>query len=297
MAAIRIGTRASALALKQTEMVIDELKKYAPDNTYTIVEMITRGDRQKEKPLYEFGGKSAFVEEFENALISGEIDMAIHSSKDMPMELAKGLTVGGVLKADSPRDVLLYKKGKEPAKKGFIIGSSSLRRTSQAGILYPDAQFVSLRGNVNTRINKLKKGEYDGIILAEAGLSRMGLLSEEGIEYRYFDVEEMIPAAGQGIIAIETGKAGTAFELAAGINDKISFTRLKYERMALKLLQAGCHEPVGIHLKIDKNRVSMYGINDGGCNKKKVVARNIDREDNLEQILSDITEELVREIR
>lgn len=175
-----IGTRGSALALAQTELVIRQIKEVSPQVECEIRIITTKGDKIMEKPLIEFGGKGVFVTEIEEKLKNGEIDLAVHSAKDMPVELAEGLAILGVLKREDPRDVLVTMDWE-----GFLqkehprIGTSSLRRRAQIQQEFPNALCQSLRGNVNTRLKKLEDGMYDGILLAAAGLRRLGLEQEK----------------------------------------------------------------------------------------------------------------------
>lgn len=286
---IRIGTRGSALALIQADMVIERLQQEYPDYVYEKVILQTKGDRQTERALLEFGGKAVFVEEFEDAIQCGDIDLAVHSAKDMPVELKEGLTIAGVLPRADVRDVLIYRKnstfaqrmeqlsnkctkesifGKgeasESERKGkadcpeygkFRIGTSSLRRQCQIQNLLPGITCVPLRGNVNTRIDKLRKEEYDAIILAAAGVKRMKLNEERDLNYHYFSCEEMLPAACQAIIAIETKKNGRAYDMGAAISDSSAFLQFLTERRILKLLNAGCHEAVGVYAQLDGEKM------------------------------------------
>lgn len=249
---IRIGTRGSKLAMIQTNMVIDRMKEYFPEMEIEVVQMVTKGDQILDKQLHEFGGKAVFVDEFENALLENRIDIAVHSSKDMPMELSKGLVVAGVLPQEDPRDVLVYDKQRENELTQSIkwrIGTGSLRRKVQVQELYPYAEIMPIRGNVNTRIQKMKDGEYDAIVLAAAGLKRMGYLQDESLGFHFFSTEEVIPAAGQGIVAMETRAEGSAYEIVQRISHEKSFFRLGVERSMLKEMDAGCHEPIGIFLE------------------------------------------------
>ncbi len=270
---IRIGTRGSALALIQTDLVIQRLRQEYPQVSFEKVILSTRGDRQINRPLLEFGGKAVFVEEFEEAIRTGAIDMAVHSAKDMPTELAEGLVIAGVLPRADVRDVLIYRKNSAFAEyaenslsktsaaaqdnSGYIIGTSSLRRQYQIQEIYSDIQTKPLRGNVNTRLAKLRNGDYDAIILAAAGIKRMELEKEPDLEYRYFSCQEMLPAACQAIIAVETAGNGQAQDMAAHISDSGAMLQLKAERKVLELIQAGCKEPVGVYAECDKEHMSL----------------------------------------
>lgn len=296
---IRIGTRGSELARKQTELVIDAISKAYPDCVCETVILRTEGDRILDKPLMEFGGKGVFVTEFEEALQEGKIDLAVHSAKDMPMELAKGLTICGVLPREDVRDVLVTRKehplqmkhysqerkqesgtsdwmekereiqNTEPVVEHRVtekqhsvlepyrIGTSSLRRQCQIKQLYSNVQCVSIRGNVPTRLRKLRDGEYDGVILAAAGLRRLNLLQEEDLEYHYFDVEDMLPAGGQGIIAIEGREQDEIAECVKKISDSEAWLQLQTEQEVLHLLNAGCHEAVGVVTNLTADKIEL----------------------------------------
>jgi hydroxymethylbilane synthase len=267
---IRIGTRGSALALAQTELVIEALRKRFPEYEYEKVILSTRGDRILNVPLVDFGGKGAFVEEFEDRLENGGIDLAVHSAKDMPVELKEGLVIAGTLKREDVRDVLVCRKNTSkttPAEKcendtsndtslklknTVKIGTGSLRRQLQLKKILPDAECVPIRGNVPTRLKKLAGGEFDGIVLAAAGLKRLGLLDYDKYDYRFFDTEDMLPAGGQGIIAIEGRAADTISDMARLVSDEDTFAELVCERTVLNVLQAGCHEAVGIYAAVGK---------------------------------------------
>lgn len=269
---IKIGTRGSKLALAQTYLVIEALNHYYPEIECEIVIIHTIGDKILNKPLAEFGGKAVFVSEFEEALFRDEIDLAVHSAKDMPMEISEGLDIIGVLKREDPRDVLItMRSSKIEAKKLAVIGTSSLRRQMQIEKLYTNIECKSLRGNINTRLNKLKEGIYDGIVLAAAGINRLKLNKEAECEYRYFDINELIPAAGQGIIAIEGKKDSKLSDMLEKISDSIARIELETERRILELFNAGCHEPIGVYSKVNDNEITIWMMKEinGEIIKKK----------------------------
>lgn len=246
---IRIGTRKSKLALMQTNIVVNAIKKKHPEISCEIVEMSTKGDEILDKSLLSFGGKGAFVSEFEKAIQNGEIDLAVHSAKDMPMDLLPGLVIASVTKREDPRDVLVTanKRGLNDfqSKAEKIIGTTSLRRKMQIKNLIENVNTKDLRGNVQRRLEKLISGEYDGIILAAAGLKRLGLLEDERINLKYLPVDDFVPAGGQGIIAVE-GRANDDFSfLIDSIHDEVSMYSLEVERYVMKKLNAGCNEPIG----------------------------------------------------
>lgn len=266
---IRVGTRGSKLAVEQANLVIDALQKRFSEIEVEMVLIRTEGDKNLNKPLPEFGGKGVFISELEGALLSREIDLAVHSAKDMPTELDENLMIAGALPREDARDVLVTKRKKnlqedsqKPDDAGFVIGTGSPRRQLQIKKLYPQAICKGLRGNITTRLQKLRDGEYNGIVLAAAGLKRLGLLEEEDLEYRFFSYEEMLPAGGQGIIAIEGRKDDAAAKMAQEISDAAAFTELEAERDVLRKLNAGCHEAVGVLAQHDGEKIRLRTVCD-----------------------------------
>lgn len=246
---IRLGTRKSRLAMAQTELVSEAIRRAEPGIRVEIVPIVTTGDRILDRALLGVGGKGAFVTEFELAILEGRIDAAVHSAKDMPAELMEGLSVAAVLPREDPRDVLVTVKGRgEGLTAGApVIGTGSLRRQVQIAERVPGAVCRLLRGNVNTRLQKLLDGEYDGIILAAAGLKRLGLLEDARFVFEYLPEEEFIPAGGQGIIAVEGRRDSEFMELFEAVNDRAAETCLRAEREVLRLLGTGCNEAVGVY--------------------------------------------------
>lgn len=202
---IKIGTRKSKLALIQTDIVKDKIKQAFPELEVEIVKIDTKGDQILDKSLTSFGGKGVFTAELEAELLSGEIDIAVHSAKDMPMDFPEGLGIGAVLDRADVRDTFVTTTGKtlEELEPGSIVGTSSLRRELLIKEINPYVTIKLLRGNVQTRLNKLRDGQYDGIILAAAGIERLGYEKEEGLHYQYLDPDVFLPAAGQGILAVD----------------------------------------------------------------------------------------------
>lgn len=239
---LRIGTRGSELAMIQTEMVMDALQSIGIESEAVVIK--TMGDKVQNKPLWKFGGKAVFVTDFEDAILKGKIDLAVHSAKDMPAACPAGTAVLACLKREDVRDVLVYRKGTKEADIK-VAGTSSLRRKVQLKRLYPDLQCEVIRGNVPTRLHKLRTGEYDAVILAAAGIHRLQLDQEPDLVYRYLDPENFIPAAGQAIIAVEGPAEGDLAGLIRGINDRKTFIELSAERRFMKDINAGCHEAVG----------------------------------------------------
>ncbi|MEI3027804.1 MAG: hydroxymethylbilane synthase [Ruminococcus sp.] len=209
---VRIGTRKSKLALAQTEMFANALKKRFDDIDTEIVCISTKGDKILDKPLAMIGGKGVFISELENALLSGAADMAVHSAKDLPLELADGLEISSALNRGNYRDVLVTRKN-EPIKneEKFIVGTGSLRRRGFIKKQYPFVQIKDIRGNVDTRINKLINKEYDAIILAAAGLERLSLYNSEKYDVTPFEYSDFLPAPCQAIIVAESKKGSADF--------------------------------------------------------------------------------------
>ena len=256
---IRIGTRKSKLALIQTELVKAQILKYFPDEEIEIVHVVTHGDKVLDKPLGEIGGKGVFTKEIEEKLLDKTIDIAVHSAKDVPMELAGGLCLGAVLLRDDNRDVILKRKETKKIGEGSIIGTSSLRRELQIKQIYPGVLIKSLRGNVGTRIDKLKSGEYDAIILAAAGLKRLGLDNDDALDYIYTDNEKFVSAAGQGILAIEC-RNGDLKEVMEALDDKAARVCLEAEREFLRSLDGSCNAPCGAHCIISRENFEFRGM-------------------------------------
>ena len=232
MSIIKIGSRKSQLAIKQTEAVIKKLKEHFPNDTFEIVGISTKGDRQLDKSLQSFGGKGVFIKEIETALLSGEIDMAVHSAKDMPTEICDGLTISAALLRDDRSDVLVHFEDTELSDIK-IIGTGSARRQSQAEKLFPNAVFKPIRGNIGTRLEKVKNGEYDAVIMARAAINRLAV-SDVKIENLG---DNFICAAGQGILAIETA--------------------VKCERAFLQYTGGGCHAPCGASAEFNGKEIKM----------------------------------------
>lgn len=276
---IRIGTRKSKLALIQTELVKTQILKYFPNEKIEIVHVVTHGDKVLDKPLGEIGGKGVFTKEIEEKLLDKTIDIAVHSAKDVPMELADGLCLGAVLLRDDNRDVILKRKETKKIGAGSIIGTSSLRREIQIKQIYPDATIKSLRGNVGTRIDKLKSGEYDAIILAAAGLKRLGLDNDKELDYIYPDKEKFISAAGQGILAIEC-RNGDLKDVMAVLDDRKARICLEAEREFLKCLDGSCNAPCGAHCTVDEHGFYFRGMYayDGKTPKYAVINEKTDEQ-------------------
>lgn len=259
---IKIGTRKSKLALAQTNMVVNEIKKYFPSINIEVVHFTTKGDKVLNKPLINIGGKGVFVTEIEDALLNKEIDLAVHSAKDLPLQLQDNLTISAVLKRGNYRDTLVTVKGKEiDFSKETVIGTGSNRRKLAFKNLYPNATFKDIRGNVDTRLNKLYNGEYDGIILAMAGLERLDLLSDSRFTFTPFDYKDFVPAPCQGIIAIES-RNNDLTEILSKINHKDTFYSFQTERHILNILNADCGMPLGAYSFVENNKINVVYTSD-----------------------------------
>lgn len=259
---IKIGTRKSKLALAQTNMVVNEIKKYFPSINIEVVHFTTKGDKVLNKPLINIGGKGVFVTEIEDALLNKEIDLAVHSAKDLPLKLQDNLTISAVLKRGNYRDTLVTVKGNViDFSKETVIGTGSNRRKLAFKNLYPNADFKDIRGNVDTRLNKLYNGEYDGIILAMAGLERLDLLSDSRFTFTPFDYKEFVPAPCQGIIAIES-RNNDLTEILSKINHKDTFYSFQTERHILNILNADCGMPLGAYSFVENNKINVVYTSD-----------------------------------
>lgn len=245
-----IGSRESLLAVRQSELVLDYLREHFPQMQIELVTMKTTGDKILHKRLDEIGGKGLFVKELDQALREGRTDLSVHSLKDLPAEIPEDLPVIGFSVREDPRDVLVLPEGiSDISEMDFSkpIGTSSRRRTLQAQELFPQAGFESVRGNVLTRLRKLDEGQYSAIILAAAGLRRLGL---ENRISRYFSTEEMIPSAGQGILALQ-GRKGVDYSCLDGFVSAQSAIAAAAERGFVSALGGGCTSPISAHAEFD----------------------------------------------
>lgn len=255
---IRIGTRKSRLALVQTELVKEKIEAAFPEAEVEIVKLSTKGDELLDRSLTSFGGKGVFTKELEEALLSEEIDLAVHSAKDMPMEFPEGLGIGAVLERGDPRDVFVTTTGVKAAElpAGSVVGTSSLRRELQFKTINPLVRIKLLRGNVQTRLQKLKDGQYDGILLAAAGLERLKLLKEDGMYLEYLEPEDFLPAAGQGILAVEA-KTGHMSEVLAAIHCEEAALVLEAERSFLTRIGGSCNAPAASLCRLEAGEMQM----------------------------------------
>lgn len=260
---MKIGTRKSRLAVIQTELVADAIRAYFPGMDVQIMGYETEGDKQFQRSLSDFGGKGAFTQDIERAMLSGNIDLAVHSAKDMPLDLPEGLAIGAVLKREDARDMWISCVPGKLCERtaGTVAGTGSRRRALQAMEMNPGLMIKDIRGNVSTRLRKMSDGMYDGIILAAAGIKRLGYLPEtedeqgsfllEGVQYyyEYLPAGQFLPAAGQGIIAVEARQEDCG-EVLAAINDDETWLMMSAERAFLKAIGGSCNEAAAISTRI-----------------------------------------------
>lgn len=256
MAVIRVGSRESRLAVIQAEMVMDYLKKRLPLAKVELVTMKTTGDKILDRTLDQIGGKGLFVKELDRALLEHRTDLSVHSLKDMPMEVPEELPLLGFSRREDPRDVLVLPEGESDWNMSRPVGCSSRRRMVQLKRLYPQLEFQPVRGNVLTRLNKLDRGEYGALILAAAGLKRLGLGHRIS---RYFSPEEMIPAAGQGVLAIQ-GRSGEDYSYLDEYFDDNAAAEALAERAFVKTLDGGCSSPIAAHALAVRDQLTLRGL-------------------------------------
>jgi hydroxymethylbilane synthase len=257
---IRIATRTSPLAMWQAEHVAAQLKHHHPDLQIEMVGMVTRGDKILDSPLSKIGGKGLFVKELEAGMLEGTADIAVHSMKDVPMEFPEGLHLPIIMEREDPRDAFVSNHYQTLAElpHGAIVGTSSLRRQTQLRARFPHLVIKDLRGNVNTRLSKLDKGEYDAIILAAAGLIRLGFQARITA---YLSTEDSLPAIGQGAIGIECRQGDTRIEqLLAPLNHPVTALRVRAERAMNKRLNGGCQIPVAGFAELEGSTLHMRGL-------------------------------------
>ncbi len=263
---IRVGTRGSALALWQACWVMEQLQHHHPRATFKVVEISTRGDRVRDVPLFRAGGVGLFVKELEHALLQDEIDLAVHSLKDMPSQVPPELTIAAVPERGDPRDALVsrLKLPLADLPTGARVGTSSRRRAAQLLALWPDFQIVNLRGNVDTRLRKAEGEQYDAVVLAAAGLMRM---NQTDRITETLSPEVMLPAGGQGALAVQVRSDDErAISLVAPLNHPPTWTTVTAERAFLACLGGGCHVPIAAYAELEDDQVwlrALVGSPDG----------------------------------
>ena len=253
---IKIGSRESLLAVRQAEIIRDQIISCDPEASVEIITMKTTGDKILDKSLEKIGGKGLFVKELDRALMDGRIDIAVHSLKDMPMEENPELPILAYGKREDPRDVILYRSGLDALPEHAVVGTSSRRRMIQMARLYPGCTFRGIRGNVQTRMKKLETDGYDATLLAAAGLKRLGM---ERMIGRYLSVDEMIPAAGQGILAVQ-GRKGEQYCWIDRIDMPESRAAALAERQFIRVTGGDCTSPCAAHAQVSGNDLKLTGL-------------------------------------
>ena len=253
---IVVGSRDSLLAVTQSNLVVEYIRNNCPDIDVSLLTMKTTGDVQLSGPLYDMGGKGLFVKELDIALRDKKTDLSVHSLKDLPMEVPEDLPIVGFSKREDERDVLVLPKGVTEYDGKLPIGCSSLRRILQLERLFPGVEVKNVRGNLQTRLRKLDEGEFGAIILAAAGLKRLGL--EDRIS-RYFEPEELLPACGQGILCIQ-GREGVDYGFMSGFLDEDATAAALAERAYVKGVNGGCSSPIAAHAKVTGDTVELTAL-------------------------------------
>ena len=261
MRKIIVGSRRSQLAMTQTKWIIEQLKQAGAKNEFEIKEIVTKGDQIVDVQLSKVGGKGLFVKEIQQQMLDGDIDFAVHSMKDVPAELPEELYISCMPKRVDARDVLICENGYtfETLPKGSIVGTSSLRRGAQILAARPDLEIRWSRVNIDTRLKKLDSENYNAILLAKAGLERMGWTDR--VDFEALDPDVMVPAVGQGVLAIESRKDDA--ELTAVLqllHDEVTAKAATAERTFLKAIEGSCHVPVGGYATVDGNDVTLTGL-------------------------------------
>jgi hydroxymethylbilane synthase len=257
---LRIATRQSRLALWQAQHVAAQLREAHPGLAVELVPMTTQGDRIVDRSLAQVGGKGLFIKELEVAIAEGRADIAVHSMKDVPSDMPPGMVLAAMLTRADPHDafVSLRHESFNSLPHGARVGTSSLRRQCQLKYSRPDLQLLTLRGNVETRLRKLQEDQYDAIVLAAAGLIRLGL--EDRITHR-FDLEQFVPAVGQGIIGIECrADDSRSIQLVSALNDALAWQCCEAERAFALRLQGSCQSPIAGHAQIEGGKVHLRGV-------------------------------------
>ena len=281
---LRIGTRGSKLALVQSEWVKKEVQTHHPEVRVELVKIKTRGDRILDSPLSKIGGKGLFVKEIEDALLKKDVDLAVHSMKDVPAELQKKLKISVYPKREDPRDAFVskYFKALKELPQGASVGTSSLRRSAQLLHMRPDLHIVPLRGNVDTRLRKLESGNLQAIVLATAGLNRLGLSDRITAP---LSPDSVLPAIGQGVLGLELREDDPMTQhLISFLNDFETELAARAERAFLKELQGGCQVPLAGYARVEKDRIVLDGMVaelDGSVILRQQLTRGKDKPEDL----------------
>ena len=290
---ITIGSRGSALALWQANWVKDRLESAGHELTIEIIK--TSGDKLQNAALAASGTKGLFIKEIEEALVAGHVDLAVHSMKDLPTDLPKGLGVAAVPKREDPHDALVSKGGLklQDLPVGARIGTSSLRRQSQLLALRPDLKMVAMRGNVDTRLRKLERGDCEALVLAGAGLKRLGFASHIT---SWFSESEICPAVGQGALAIEIKMQNTAVgEVVSQLDHPTTHQAVRAERAMLQALGGGCQLPIAAYAERDSGNLDLTGVVADPDGTRLLRARARGKPENPEPLGKQVAEELLRQ--
>lgn len=277
-----IASRRSPLALAQSKQVAEYLLGQCPGASCEILEKVTTGDKQQAWSLEARGGKGLFTKELEDALLSGEANVAMHSAKDLPTELPDGLTIAGYLPRDLVGDMLILRDGVEAPK---IIATGSPRRRAQIRAVFPEAEFVEIRGNVQTRLQKMADGYADATIMACAGLKRLGIEQFPGLRFIPLTMEEMVPAVGQGAIAVEC--CGDFATQIRHLFDERTYQQVHTERLFLQMLGGGCHVAYAVHFN-----EGMIHVFHESCGYRKLEFEYIEDESLLREAIAWTIKEL-----
>jgi hydroxymethylbilane synthase len=290
---LKIGTRGSLLATTQSTWVKKQIEQHHPDCTVELVKIVTKGDKILDVALAKVGGKGLFVKELEEALMSGTVDLAVHSMKDVPAELPDPLHLGIVPPREDPRDAFIANDFKSVGElpPNAKVGTSSLRRRAQLAAMRPDLVIEDLRGNLDTRLRKLDEKKFHAIILAAAGLNRLGMSHRAA---GYFSPEEMLPAVGQGALGIELRKDDT--ELLDGLlflNHEDTSVAVRAERAFLFRLEGGCQVPIGAHCHVDGDRLQLTGLSASVTGDKIIKSSATGRRAEAESLGTQLADELL----
>ena len=249
------------LALAQSRIIQSRLEQAGYEVEQLVV--TTKGDRERDVPISALGGDGPFVRDVERALLEWDADVAVHCVKDLPYDMAEGLVIGGILDVADPRDCLITRKDMDTTSGSFTVGTGSPRRITQLKKLYPNAVCKGIRGNITTRLEKLEDGEYDGVILAKAGIDRAGIdLSDFSV--RVFEVDEMIPAVGQGMLACQCrAEDRWLIDLLYDMTPPDAFVRYRMEREVFCNMRCDCRTAVGIHARMDGGMPKLLMMQDG----------------------------------
>ena len=287
---LKIATRGSPLALWQAEHIRTRLRERLPDLDVELVLYKTKGDKILDTALAQVGGKGLFVKELEDALLRGDADLAVHSMKDVPVDLPDGLTLGAFSEREDPRDALVssYARSLEELRQGARVGTSSLRRRAQVLEKRPDLEVITLRGNVGTRVDRMGVLYLDAVILASAGLKRLGMGHRIAC---FFSEDEMLPAIGQGVLGIEIREGDREVrDLISFLNHRETEVTLRAERAFLRRLEGGCQVPIGARAVLDDGMVRLTGMV-GDLNGDPVIretdARSPEQAEELGETLAD----------